>query len=181
MIQSPHIAYREFSGLHAPIRYSTEQEYCTVLYWAIVANRLRRMLEIGTHLGYSTWWWVEAAKQIGGYLVTIDIKSPPPLKYDAKYFSQVESSSDAFFESLSQDMKFDFVYVDGWHGYDQAYKDIVNSANHLSPGGVIAVHDTATNEGEALQVLRALEDAIPIIGGNWFHLSQGKGLSIGEF
>lgn len=49
-------------------------------------------------------------------------------------------TSDAFFDgSISQ--TYDIVFIDGLHIFEQAYKDIVNSLNHLNNGGTIVVHD----------------------------------------
>lgn len=48
-------------------------------------------------------------------------------------------TSDAFFETNTE--KFDFVFVDGLHTYEQVRRDVVNSLRFLEPGGIIAIHD----------------------------------------
>jgi hypothetical protein len=50
------------------------------------------------------------------------------------------STSDAFFEDVNED-KFDVVYIDGLHLYEQVIKDIVNSLNCMNTGGYIVIHD----------------------------------------
>ena len=52
-----------------------------------------------------------------------------------------ETTSDDFFLNLDKKYKFDIILIDGLHIYEQAYKDIINSLNHLSRNGVIVVHD----------------------------------------
>ncbi len=48
--------------------------------------------------------------------------------------------SDEFFaKHISQN--YDIVFVDGLHLFEQAYRDIINSLDHLNPGGTIVVHD----------------------------------------
>jgi hypothetical protein len=48
--------------------------------------------------------------------------------------------SDTFFsEHISQ--KYDIIFVDGLHLFEQVYKDIINSLENLNEGGVIVVHD----------------------------------------
>jgi len=48
--------------------------------------------------------------------------------------------SDEFFEShISQ--KYDIVFVDGLHLFEQAHRDIINSLKHLNDGGIIVAHD----------------------------------------
>lgn len=49
-------------------------------------------------------------------------------------------TSDEFFEKhISK--KYDIVFVDGLHLFEQAYRDIVNSLKWLNDGGIIVVHD----------------------------------------
>lgn len=50
-------------------------------------------------------------------------------------------TSDEYFESVSPDTKFDIIFIDGLHHYDQVLKDIENSFNHLSDNGTIVCHD----------------------------------------
>jgi hypothetical protein len=48
--------------------------------------------------------------------------------------------SDEFFKNHIK-QKYDIVFVDGLHIFEQAYRDIVNSLENLNEGGVIVVHD----------------------------------------
>jgi hypothetical protein len=50
-------------------------------------------------------------------------------------------TSDEYFESISEDVKFDIIFIDGLHHDDQVLKDIENSLNHLSDNGTIVCHD----------------------------------------
>ena len=48
--------------------------------------------------------------------------------------------SDVFFsDHISQ--KYDLIFIDGLHIFEQAYRDIVNGLRNLSEGGTIVVHD----------------------------------------
>lgn len=49
-------------------------------------------------------------------------------------------TSDEFFAKHIT-MKYDIVFVDGLHVFDQAYRDIINSLKNLNEGGTIVVHD----------------------------------------
>ena len=51
----------------------------------------------------------------------------------------VRKTSDVFFKSNKD--KFDIVFIDGLHTYDQVKKDILNSVNCLNENGIILVHD----------------------------------------
>ena len=49
-------------------------------------------------------------------------------------------TSDAFFESHA-DARFDVVFIDGLHHYDQVRRDLVNALKVVRRGGWIALHD----------------------------------------
>jgi len=50
-------------------------------------------------------------------------------------------TSDEYFNSISDDVKFDIIFIDGLHHDDQVLKDVENSLNHLSENGTIVCHD----------------------------------------
>jgi hypothetical protein len=50
-------------------------------------------------------------------------------------------TSDEYFQSITDDIKFDIIFIDGLHHDNQVLKDIKNSLNHLSNNGVIICHD----------------------------------------
>lgn len=51
-------------------------------------------------------------------------------------------TSDEYFKSIKgTDEKFDVIFIDGLHESPQVHKDVTNSLNHLSDGGVIVCHD----------------------------------------
>ena len=51
------------------------------------------------------------------------------------------TTSDIFFENIDKDQKFDIIFIDADHTYEQVVKDINNSMKHLSANGVIIMHD----------------------------------------
>ena len=51
----------------------------------------------------------------------------------------VRKTSDDFFKENEE--KFDLIFIDGLHVYEQVKKDIINSINFLNKEGVILVHD----------------------------------------
>lgn len=50
-------------------------------------------------------------------------------------------TSDEYFESITEDTKFDLIFIDGLHHCEQVLRDIQNSLNYLNEGGTIMVHD----------------------------------------
>lgn len=53
-----------------------------------------------------------------------------------------ETTSDSFFESLGSEQKYDLVFIDGLHTYDQTYRDLINALLHTHLGSVILIDDT---------------------------------------
>jgi hypothetical protein len=52
-----------------------------------------------------------------------------------------QTTSDDYFAGLSKDVKYDVIFIDGWHMQEQVDKDIQNSLKHLSGDGYIVLHD----------------------------------------
>jgi hypothetical protein len=68
-------------------------------------------------------------------------------------------TSDEYFESITDDIKFDIIFIDGLHHNDQVLKDIENSLNHLSENGTIVCHDCLPTT----ELMQARDDH----GGEW--------------
>jgi hypothetical protein len=68
--------------------------------------------------------------------VQIETKHGVDPEVDTTY----KMTSDEFFEKYIK-MNYDIIFIDGLHIFEQVYKDIINSLNHLNNGGVIVVHD----------------------------------------
>lgn len=68
-------------------------------------------------------------------------------------------TSDEYFESISEDVKFDIIFIDGLHHDDQVLKDIENSLNHMNDGGIIVCHDCLPST----ELMQSRDDN----GGEW--------------
>ncbi len=66
-------------------------------------------------------------------------------------------TSDQFF--LQNDKKYDLVFLDGLHTYEQTIKDIKNSVNCLNPNGIIIIHDCLPK--------KIWNQIVPRIYGHW--------------
>ena len=67
----------------------------------------------------------------------IDIKNK--FGIDPVSGGNVRKTSDDFFSTNKT--KFDLVFIDGLHEYEQVKKDILNSLKFLNPDGIVLVHD----------------------------------------
>ena len=55
-------------------------------------------------------------------------------------------TSDIFFENCGE--KFDIIFIDGLHTYEQAQKDVINSLHFINDGGKIIIHDMIPKKWE---------------------------------
>ena len=69
----------------------------------------------------------------------------------------IKKTSDEFFKTNSN--KFDIIFIDGLHEYDQVKKDILNSLKFLNKDGVILCHDSLPTEYS--------EQTVPYTSGLW--------------
>lgn len=87
-------------------------------------------LEIGVNTPAQPGWNYDSVK-----VKNKDGVDPNP-ETSANY---VITSDDFFANHINK--KYDIIFVDGLHIFEQAHRDIVNSLNHLKENGTIVVHD----------------------------------------
>jgi SAM-dependent methyltransferase len=106
-------------------------------------NRFRRprYLEVGVNVG-ALFLHVRAHRKVG---VDPDPRIPrwkriahPNTAFRGEL---VQATSDAYFAALDPGDTFDVVFVDGLHTHEQSLRDVENALAHLSPDGVVLVHD----------------------------------------
>lgn len=86
----------------------------------------------------------------------------------------VRKTSDAFFEK--NDVKFDVIFLDGLHTYEQVRNDVINSIKSVNGAGWIALHDMLPRNW--------LEQHVPRLSKTWtgdvwkvaFELIETKGI-----
>ena len=61
----------------------------------------------------------------------------------------------------------DVAFVDGLHTYDQALRDVENCLAHLSPGGVVLMHDCSPPSAVAAIPARSYDEARLLAGSSW--------------
>jgi hypothetical protein len=81
-------------------------------------------------------------------------------------------TSDEYFGSIIEETeKFDVIYIDGLHTFDQTLRDFANSIAHLATGGIIVIDDVLPSSYFAsirdLDVLYKLRSAQVAPDGAW--------------
>jgi hypothetical protein len=72
------------------------------------------------------------------------------------------ATSDRFFAALDPRARFDVAFVDGDHSFEQSLRDVEHAIAHLSPDGVVLVHDCNPPSAAA-----ASPDSADSAGGPW--------------
>ena len=101
-------------------------------------------LEIGVNAG-QTFLEINAATR-----TAVD----PAFAFDTKPHATAstvfyEVTSDEFFGSINAGRRYDVVYLDGLHTFDQTTRDLVNALSLLKPSGIIAIDDVLPNSFHA--------------------------------
>ena len=76
-------------------------------------------------------------------------------------------TSDVYFETLDAGEHFDLVFVDGFHERRQVVRDVTNALRHLSPGGVVVVHDCNPPDEESARPATTDEEAQTFQASTW--------------
>lgn len=134
------------------------------------------MLEIGAYQGESTLIFAEKFLKIttiDPYLDNYDPSDPTcnhislekvyekflELTKDIDSIKLIRKTSDEAYNDLI-DKKFDFIYIDGMHTYDQVKKDIKNYKSLVKPGGFIGGHDYHPNWQGVIDAIKEEFDVI---------------------
>jgi predicted O-methyltransferase YrrM len=134
------------------------------------------VVEIGSYVGDSTVMFAKKVKHvisIDPFVNNYDVNDEtcyradiPTTVYDEfkknispfDNIKHIRKTSDDAINDLLND-KFDLIYIDGVHTYEQVKKDIENYSKILKPNGLLCGHDYA-NKGHIAGVYRAVNEMI---------------------
>lgn len=133
---------REAIEKHIPI---VEPEVGHFLYWLALTGKRKRVLEIGTAMGYSTLWLAKAVIPGKGAITTIEINKPR-FEMAQKYLglAGVEDNiklvlGDARDILFELEGPYDFIFLDAAKG---KYVDFLEKCLELlEPGGILVAED----------------------------------------
>jgi predicted O-methyltransferase YrrM len=144
-----------------------EPETGRLLAVLVRALRPTRLLEIGTSNGYSTLWLADAARAVGGTLVSVEVEAARSDAArvnleEAGLAETVELRVEDAGETLAQskDGEWGFVLLDAERpAYVGYWPDLRRS---LAPGGLVAVDNVLSHAGEVAE-FRALVESDPSV------------------
>ena len=124
--------------------------------------KAKRVLEIGTSVGYSSGWFAMALKKTGGKLITLEID--PDRQAEAKRTFETLGVSDivdsrlcnALFEVMKIDGPLDIVFIDAWKPDYLKYYELV--LPKVRSGGIILAHNTKNAAGPMADFLKQIQN-----------------------
>lgn len=136
---------RESEDVRNDICPSVGKEIGKLLYFLVRLTKSKKILEIGTGIGYSTMWLAIGAKENEGRVYTIEVSKR--LKTEAennidsaklrKYVSFYEGFGEELLDTLSGN--YDFIFIDSsTKSYDILYE---KSLSLLRSGGLLVFED----------------------------------------
>lgn len=165
------------------------EETARLLNMLIKASRARNILEIGTSYGYSTLWLAEAARAVGGRVVTLEL-APEKVAF-ARGRMQTAGLSDwiefrvgdALASLAALEMKFDFVLLDPWKELYVPCLDLFYP--RLNPGALVAADNmlfpeySRTDAAKYVAAIRNLPgiDSVTVPIGSGVELSRFRASS----
>jgi predicted O-methyltransferase YrrM len=142
-----------------------EPDTARLLALLVRATGAREVLELGTSNGYSTLWLADAARAVGGRLVSVEL-DPDRSAQAARNLERaglrslvelrVQDAADAL--KGSPDAAWDMIFLDAERpAYTGYWPDLLRS---LKPGGLLAV-DNVLSHADQVRDFRALVSADP--------------------
>ncbi len=140
---------------------NVEPDTAQLLALLVRALEARRILELGTSNGYSTLWLADAARSVGGGVLSVDIDSERTAQA-AKHLGETQlheyvelrTEDAAVTLARAEDASRDMIFLDAerpaYHGY---WPDLIRV---LRPGGLLAVDNVISHASE----VRAFRDLV---------------------
>lgn len=148
-----------------PTNWSMPEVEATMLYAIVRAVSPKTVLELGTHLGYSTKVILAGLKhQIDGRIVTLDHHQHlDPNSELVRSYRVLPLSIDGMEFSKTLCFPIDMIFEDGNHEEENTRVFLGNCLPHLKSGGIVVVHDVAypgLSESVSKGMLTSLGDDI---------------------
>jgi predicted O-methyltransferase YrrM len=144
---------------------NVETDTAQLLALLVRALRARRILELGTSNGYSTLWLADAARSVGGHVLSIDadgartVQAQQHLAHtELQEYVELRTQDAALTLAGADDGSQDMIFLDAERpAYPDYWPDLFRA---LVPGGLLAVDNVLSHASE-VQAFRELVSEEP--------------------
>ena len=144
-----------------------------LLYVAAIAKfrECRRMFEIGTYQGRTTYHLTLAAEDALVYTLNLPPEEDPSVaEFIGCWFKNTDRErqirqifkNSSEFDPTPYAGQMDLVFVDGDHSYEAVKNDTEKALQMLAPGGIVLWHDFATKSPGVVRYLREFSQQHPL-------------------
>jgi predicted O-methyltransferase YrrM len=145
-----------------PLPYTLQEMRSPKCVMLVQEFDLKQIVEVGTRDGHSTVALLEAAKAIGGHVLSIDIEPCPAAHrlieslglltlWTFKQRNALELSETEIPQPI------DLLFIDSFHLYSQTLAELRKFLKHLRPGSWIVLHDTVNFPGVSKALLETIQ------------------------
>jgi predicted O-methyltransferase YrrM len=147
---------------------NVEPDTARLLAVLVRALEAKRLLELGTSNGYSTVWLADAARSIGGRVVSVDVDSTRTAQA-AEHLSHVQlqgyvelrTEDAAMTLSQAADASVDMIFLDAERpAYSGYWPDLLRA---LRPGGLLVVDNVLSHAEEVKPFRELVQDEDDVI------------------
>ena len=157
-----------------------EPETAELLAVLVRATGARRLLELGTSIGYSTIWLADAAEAVGGTLVSVEL-DPERSATARANLERARLTADLRVGDAGEalraggDESWDLIFLDAERpAYAGYWPDVLRT---LAPGGLVAVDNVISHAGQVEEIL-ALMAAEPAVTSTQVPIGAGLQLAV---
>lgn len=126
-------AYSRVYNIESTLQYKKTEHYYNIIKWLVKLTNCQSYLELGVEYGTN----IIEIKNIVKICVGVDINAVNIPKDNLEFY---QMTTDDFFKQNNK--KFDIIFIDANHNFEQVKKDFDNSLSILNKFGVIILHDT---------------------------------------
>jgi predicted O-methyltransferase YrrM len=157
-----------------------EPETAELLAVLVRATGARRLLELGTSIGYSTIWLADAAEAVGGTLVSVEL-DPERSATARANLERARLTADLRVGDAGEvlraggDESWDLIFLDAERpAYAGYWPDVLRT---LAPGGLVAV-DNVISHADQVEEILALMAAEPAVTSTQVPIGAGLQLAV---
>lgn len=158
-MEQPQVEYKlethaqDFSYMLLKTKFGTDttDKHQLTFFALAMSIGAKKILELGVRDGNSTMPWILAARELGGFVDSVDLE---PTRWQCPelaqpYWKFTQSDAIKFLEDcVAAGTQYDLIYVDDWHSYAHVKRELELIEHMITPSGLVLLHDLMYNNSQ---------------------------------